>query len=179
MLSERIYLPIIVFVITAFSFTGYEELPKNIRKKIDKEFETRFPGRMIEKSGIALMQEDRKLQEELKIDHIFVLSESSIPVGYLVLARADSKFDEFDYSVIYNPELKIISVKILAYREDHGGEIGSKRWLRQFEGKSQSDPLELYHDIQGISGATISCESAVNGVKNVTVFLNRILDKNN
>ena len=43
-------------------------------------------------------------------------------------------------------------MKILAYREDWGGEIRSKRWLKQFSNRE-------IEDVQAISGATISVNS--------------------
>jgi len=54
------------------------------------------------------------------------------------------------------------------YREDRGGEIGSKRWLRQFIGKSKGEFLKYQKDIAAISGATIS-------VKSMTTEVNKIL----
>ena len=48
---------------------------------------------------------------------------------------------------------------MLIYREDYGGEIGSKRWLRQFIGKTSKDKLKYQKDIMAISGATISASS--------------------
>jgi Na+-translocating ferredoxin:NAD+ oxidoreductase RnfG subunit len=49
--------------------------------------------------------------------------------------------------------------KVLIYREDYGGEIGSKRWLKQFVGKSMDDQISFPGDIDAISGATISVRS--------------------
>jgi Na+-transporting NADH:ubiquinone oxidoreductase subunit NqrC len=42
----------------------------------------------------------------------------------------------------------------LIYRENYGGEIGSKRWLKQFIGMT-----EPKNYVDGISGATISVNS--------------------
>jgi Na+-translocating ferredoxin:NAD+ oxidoreductase RnfG subunit len=52
----------------------------------------------------------------------------------------------------------------LVYREDHGGEVGSKRWLNQFSGKSKADNLIYQKDIAAISGATISAKSMTNEI---------------
>ena len=89
-------------------------------------------------------------------------------LGYMYLDKAPSKFDKFDYMVIYNNDLTIKEVKVLVYREDYGGEIMSGSFVRQFRGKNSFSPFELGKDIQGISGATISCRSAVEGVKKLT-----------
>jgi Na+-translocating ferredoxin:NAD+ oxidoreductase RnfG subunit len=79
--------------------------------------------------------------------------------------------------VLYNPDLTIKSSKVLIYREDWGAEIASTRWLRQFIGLSSKDQIALDHDIQGISGATISCRSAVIGIKLLTDIMSRLDEK--
>ena len=93
----------------------------------------------------------------------------------MYLDKAPSKFDKFDYMVIYNTDLTIKEVKVLVYREDYGGEVMSGSFVRQFRGKNSFSQFELGKDIQGISGATISCRSAVEGVKKLT---NRIYKLN-
>ncbi len=52
----------------------------------------------------------------------------------------------------------------MIYREDHGAEVGSKRWLKQFIGKSGDNNLKYQKDIVAISGATISAKSMTNEV---------------
>ena len=58
--------------------------------------------------------------------------------------------------------LIVSKVKVLIYREDHGGEVGSKRWLGQFIGKSKNDELAYLKNVSAISGATISVKSMTN-----------------
>ncbi|MBL4724419.1 MAG: FMN-binding protein, partial [Lutibacter sp.] len=58
----------------------------------------------------------------------------------------------------------VSKIKILVYREDHGGEIGSKRWLKQFIGKTSSNNLKYQKNIAAISGATISAKSMTHEV---------------
>ena len=68
-------------------------------------------------------------------------------------------------------------MKILVYREDHGGEIGSKRWLKQFIGKTLTHNLKYQKDIAAISGATISARSMTFEVNKLLKAIN-ILHKN-
>ena len=70
-------------------------------------------------------------------------------IGY-----SPSKFDNFDYMVLLDCDNKVKLVKVLVYRENYGGEIGSKRWLRQFIGMT-----EPKNYVDAISGATISVNS--------------------
>ena len=47
------------------------------------------------------------------------------------------------------------------YRENYGGEIGSKRWLRQFQGKSTEDELAYKKNIAAISGAQVGLKKSL------------------
>ena len=78
---------------------------------------------------------------------------------------------EFDYLIILGLDLKIIDSKVLVYRENWGGEIGSKRWLKQFKYKGKDDRLKYMQDISAISGATISVKSMI---ETVNLFLDSV-----
>ena len=79
-----------------------------------------------------------------------------------------TKADDFDYLVLFDKDLIIIKSKVLIYREDYGGEIGSKRWLSQFISKNRDSILGYGEEITAISGATIS-------VKSMTASINHFL----
>lgn len=64
---------------------------------------------------------------------------------------ANSMHYTFDYMVLFNSKKEIQLVKVLVYRENYGGEISSRRWLKQFIGLSKPKPF-----VDAISGATIS-----------------------
>lgn len=80
------------------------------------------------------------------------------------IGHARSKFDTFDFLVLLDNSGTIKHVSVLVYRENYGGEIASKRWLRKWIGINQ----RVTH-IDGISGATIS----VNSLKH---SINKLLD---
>jgi len=69
--------------------------------------------------------------------------------------------------VLLDAELIVVNTKVLVYREDYGGEIGSKRWLKQFVGKTQNDDLRYGDNIMAISGATISVRSMTAAMNNL------------
>ena len=72
----------------------------------------------------------------------------------------------------------MLKTKVLVYREDYGGEIGSKRWLKQFIGKTQHDELRYGDNIVAISGATISVRSMTHAMNNILASLKIIHEKN-
>ena len=168
----------LLVAITA-AFSGFEtDLPKSAWKKIEKEWSKQWPDLEIEKEEIQISDE---VNAELKIKDIeyvlYQLSSSDEKIGYMMTSKAPSRYDHFDYMVLYNTDLTIKSTKVLIYREDWGGEIASTRWLRQFIGLSSKDQIALDHDIQGISGATISCRSAVIGIKQLTNIMTKLNEK--
>jgi Na+-translocating ferredoxin:NAD+ oxidoreductase RnfG subunit len=89
-------------------------------------------------------------------------------VAYIYLDKANSKSAQFDYVVFFDEELKIMFADVLIYREDYGGEIGSKRWLQQFYGKYNGQGMRFQQDIQNISGATISSRNITQAIQRLS-----------
>lgn len=148
-------------------------LPVSGQKKIEQTFAKIWKDKTIAMQEIILPDADQKaLGFMVRKQTLYRLLIGNKLEGYMYLDKAPSKFDKFDFMVIFSPELTIIEVKILVYREDQGAEIMSSSFLKQFRGKDRFSKFSLGDDIQGISGATISCRSSTNGVKNLT---NRIV----
>ena len=95
-------------------------------------------------------------------------------LGIVSVNSAIGRFDKFDFMVVFNPNKSIKTVKVLIYREDHGGEIGSKRWLKQFEGKTPKDANNLTQDIDGISGASMSCDAITKEIQKSLITIRNI-----
>jgi Na+-translocating ferredoxin:NAD+ oxidoreductase RnfG subunit len=91
--------------------------------------------------------------------------------GYAYVAQAPSMKNVFDYLVIFNKELSIKKTKVLIYREQHGRQIGTARWLSQFTGMNTEDRPYLGGQVDGISGATISAKSMTMSVSKVLAVL--------
>ena len=155
---------IILAVLGVLLFSGFipqtYTLPKSAWKKVNKELSKLWP-------------EVELVKEEVALDHcqLYKLKHNEGIEGYLLISKAPSRYDDFDYMLVYNPDLSIKHASILIYRESYGGEIGSFRWLRQFIGYSNKSAFELGNDVQGISGATISCRAAAQGFKKSTALL--------
>jgi Na+-translocating ferredoxin:NAD+ oxidoreductase RnfG subunit len=98
-------------------------------------------------------------------------------LGYAYVGTAPSKIETFEYLVLFNNEFIIKKSKVLIYREDWGSEIGSTRWLRQFNNKSIQDKFIYRENISAISGATISVKSMTNAINQLLSSLNLLIDK--
>lgn len=88
-------------------------------------------------------------------------------LGVLIFDQVIGKHELIDYAVAISPSGAVLQVEVMEYRESHGSAIRGAKWRAQFAGKSASSPLKLNDDIYNISGATISCRSITEGVKQV------------
>ncbi|WP_298472697.1 FMN-binding protein [uncultured Maribacter sp.] len=164
MLIKKVSLLFLGFVFLLSSFG----LPKNLEKKVQKEVKHVFSVEEFSKELIKVPETIvAKLPLKLSVDNFFKVSSKTKNLGYVFVDKAASKTAMFDYLIVFNSDLEIIHSKVLIYREEYGGEIGSKRWLKQFIGKTGEDRVNHETNIDGISGATISVRSMTNAIDNV------------
>lgn len=173
-MKNRFFTGILLVLPLLMSFS----ILKGLEKKIDREIKDEFEVSTYTYEGVKVSEDlQNQIPSMVTEENFFRLKNAGQLLGYVYLDQAPSKTAEFDYLVIFDKDLKIARTKVLVYREEYGGEIGSRRWLRQFTGKSK--PEELNH-IAAISGATISVRSMKMAVKNIltsveTLQKNKIL----
>ncbi|CAM1333349.1 FMN-binding protein [Tenacibaculum aestuariivivum] len=153
-------------------------IPKNIMKKVDKEIKKTFEVEDFTLNNVVISEAiNNQLKDKISLESLFKITENNELLGYAFISKAPSKTDEFDYLILLDKNLIVSKTKVLIYREDYGGEIGSKRWLKQFIGKTSKDKLKYKKDIMAISGATISASSMTIAINNFLENL-EILHKN-
>lgn len=149
----------IFFLMIVFIFFGFG-IPAKLQKKVKKEIVNVFDTDEVTFVSVSVADPlNDKLPKKITEDNFFILKEGEKLLGYAFLDKAPSKTAKFDYLVLFNDKLQIVSSKVLIYREEYGGEIGSRRWLKQFLGLSGKDRVSLDNNIDAISGATISVRS--------------------
>jgi len=171
---KKIILIAVLILITS-SFT----VSKKIDAIINKEIKTVFNIESYSKTNFVVSNEINKtLPLKITGDNFFkILSDENL-IGYYYVGQAYGKADYFDFIVIFDTDLIVEKVSVLVYREDHGAEVGSKRWLKQFTGATTSKTLIYQEDIVGISGATISVKSMTNEVNKLLKTVNILHTKN-
>lgn len=144
-------------------------IPKNLEVKLDKVLKEQFQDTHFTKELLLLSPEQLKEAKfNNESDIIYKLKDKAgKSLGFVYVGKAKSKVSLFDYAVVFDQNLTIANVKVLIYREDHGGEISSKRWLQQFLGFEKNQSIVYKKDVAGISGATISASSLTNAVNDV------------
>lgn len=157
----RKLIPVVFSVLFLMSFG----IPKTLDKKVDKEVKDVFDITSYNFTNVEVSSNiNSQLPSSITNENFFQIKAKGAVLGYVYLDKAASKTAQFDYLVIFDKDLKIASTKVLVYREEYGGEIGSRRWLSQFTGKSNKDSLD---DIAAISGATISVRSMKSAMSDI------------
>ena len=168
----------VIGIFIGISFLVGFSVPPKMEKKIDKEISSIFSIESFQKEVISV---EETLQQELSVSfqgESFqkILVDSSV-IGFFYYGYAPSKTDTFDFVVIFDSEFIVKKIKVLAYREDYGGEIGSTRWLRQFNDLNTTDAVTYGKEIKAISGATISASSMTIAVNNLLKSLEILRNK--
>ncbi len=136
------------------------EVPQRVMKKANKEISNFYEIDGFRKDFVIISKENNEaIPSEFGIDNFFKIIHNNEFMGHAYIGNARSKTATFDYLVLFDREFVVTKTKVLIYREEYGGEIGSKRWLKQFIGKKQGDELKYGQDIVAIAGATISTNS--------------------
>jgi len=149
-------------------------ISKRIDALIKKEINKVFSIESFTKTSVFISPDlNKSLPIKITDSNLFKIKHAEEDIGFYYYGQAYGKADYFDFIVIFDVNLVISKVKVVAYREDHGGEVGSKRWLRQFEGTTSERTLKYQDDIAGISGATISVKSMTNEVNKLlkTIYI--------
>jgi Na+-translocating ferredoxin:NAD+ oxidoreductase RnfG subunit len=109
---------------------------------------------------------------------VYIGKQGNEVLGYAIIDNVKGKSRPITYMALIGPGGRVKRVEILAYRESHGGEIRYPSFLKQFVGKSISDPLRNKRDIRNISGATISCRAITDGVRRLLAFWETVYGEN-
>lgn len=161
-------LVIIVFVL----FGWQSEVPSAWEKAINKAVSGHFNN---EKVQIQFRLADQNMDDRPSPGIVIydIMHDDSVS-GYIVATSARGRYDYFDYLVIYNTELVVEKIRVFEYRSDHGYEICSKKWLRQFENNSGCN-IQYGQEIDAISGATISASSITEDLSFLCDYLSKVL----
>lgn len=154
-------------------------LPKKIQKKVDKEIKETYQVETFAFNAITFSETiTKQLPSTFGADNFFEIKTDAKQIGYAYVSKAPSKTAQFDYLILLDENLEVKNAKVLIYREEYGGEIGSRRWLKQFVGKTPQDELKYQENIIAISGATISVRSMTNAVNDLLQSLKILQEKN-
>jgi hypothetical protein len=174
---SRFFLPLFTIVVFCTAFS----IPEKIVKKADKVISKFYENKDFDKEIVVVDEvSNTETPSEFQDQNLFRIQSNGIFLGYGYIGKAPAKTTDFDFLVLFDKDLIVVKSKVLVYREEYGGEIGSKRWLNQFVGVgTKTSELKYNSDIIPISGATISVQSmtrAMNDLlKSIAILQNKSL----
>lgn len=110
-----------------------------------------------------------RLTEETFVFHR--ATQNGIDLGYAMVDQQRGRFKPITFMVQVSPRGKVGRVEVMVYRESHGDGVQRQRFLKQFRGKTTSDPIRMNRDITVLSGATMSSRALTAGVKKVLMLV--------
>lgn len=154
------------------TFFTKKEILRDFFPKSDKVSFEKFTPTKAQRQGLH-----RRLGYDLARSsyYIFVASSTSdsgskTVDGYAIIDDQMGQHKPITFAVKLSPEGVVLRQEVMVYRESHGDEICSRRFSKQFNGKTVSDALRPNKDIDTISGATISSRAITMGVKRALVL---------
>ena len=168
------YLLPVFFLLFLLSFRSNNEWSPALQNKVNNAL-----YKVYETEHLRLQ---KALEEPVEIgkqsnsidQQLYKIIDEDVLKGYAYVGQAPSMKNVFDYIVILNTELEIVKSKVLIYREQHGRQIGTARWLDQFNGMKITDRPKLGVEVDGISGATISATSMTKAIHNLLNTLSHL-----
>ncbi len=163
-----------MFIILILAHFFIQNQSQNFDPKLDAKVRTHIKAEW--------QLDDFSLKYVLRVDDTYKNEQLntlfSIPSrGFVYVGRANSMKDKFDYLILFDKSFTIQKVKVLIYREQHGRQIGEKRWLAQFEGLKLESRPKLGENVDGITGATISASSITSDIHRVLDIINKSIKK--
>jgi Na+-translocating ferredoxin:NAD+ oxidoreductase RnfG subunit len=167
--SMHVFKTFLVTILIFGSLSFTTPWSEKLKLKVDNCVKSTYPEveyDLMAMTVSALQEEKTKLDIE---NNLYIIKGNTGTIGYIYVEQAPSMKNVFDYAVVLSPELEIVNTKVLIYREQHGRQIGAKRWLQQFFNMDSSSRPVLGKDVDGITGATISATSMTNAVYDLLV----------
>lgn len=166
----------VIFVCASIVFSGSafaEELADT-----DEALKKMFPkAGHFDRQIVSLSEEQvRRVEEAARLTFkgkhsiqviVHIAREQNTAAGYAFEDTVIGKWGLIHYLAGLDASGAVSKIIILDYQEIRGRPIAKPRFLRQYQGKTIKDTLQLRKDIDGITGATISSNSLTEGVRKI------------
>lgn len=96
---------------------------------------------------------------------------------WFILDQVIGKHENIDLAIGLTRDGKVKGMEVLVYRESYGHEIINPKWIAQLIGRDSSEVLRLDKQVKNISGATLSCRHAVDGINRLVHTWDQVLSK--
>jgi Na+-translocating ferredoxin:NAD+ oxidoreductase subunit G len=106
---------------------------------------------------------------------IFIATTRGNVDGYAVIDDQIGEHQPITFATKISPRAVVERVEVVTYREPRGDEVRDSRFRDQFVGKTAHDPLRLNHDVDAVTGATISSAAMAIAVRRAAVLVDELM----
>lgn len=138
-----------------------------------------FEMHKIQLSKSNIKKIEGKVHQKFFDNYVYVwkIIKGESVVAVAILDNVYGKALPITFLTAFSKSGQILFTEIIKYREQYGGSVKSKKWLKQFESKNSHSDFDVGKDIQGISGATISVNSVTKGIQKSAMLFEVIKDE--
>jgi len=173
---NKVAISLVVSVLgSSLAVSGHAQVYFSVRGLLAEQFSR---SELVEFQRVHLSAKRRdEIQRQLgqaleKEEYIFYVARSADRVdGYALFDHEIGQHEYIDFATFFDAAGRVTRVEVVAYREPYGEGIRSKRFRDQFIGKEAESGFRPGHDIDVISGATLSARAMTKAVKRATLLL--------
>jgi Na+-translocating ferredoxin:NAD+ oxidoreductase RnfG subunit len=173
--NRPLWLLLLVVAGSGPAASGHAQVYFSVRGLLAEQFRQ---SELVDFQRIQLSEKDREVlgkrlgQKLERGEYIFYVAHSGGHVdGYALFDREIGQHEYIDFATFFDGEGRVTRVEVVAYREPYGEGIRSQRFRKQFVGKEAASGFRPGHDIDIISGATLSAHAMAKAVKRATLLL--------
>jgi Na+-translocating ferredoxin:NAD+ oxidoreductase RnfG subunit len=108
---------------------------------------------------------------------VYVATSAGHVDGYALFDEERGQHELISLGTFFDAQGRVTRVEVLAYREPYGDGIRAERFRHQFIGRNASSGFAAEHDIDAVSGASISSRSMCVGVQRAAILLDEAVLK--
>ena len=161
--------------VSGLAASGHAQVYYSVRGLLAEQFQQSelVDFQRVQLSGDRREGIERQLGQKLgKSEYIFYVAHSAGHIdGYALFDREIGQHEYIDFATFFDCDGRVTRVEVVAYREPYGEGIRSKRFRKQFVGKEAASGFRPGHDIDVISGATLSARAMAKAVRRATLLL--------
>lgn len=106
---------------------------------------------------------------------LFAAETPGAPPSYAAIVAEIGKVRPITHIVEVQADGSCGQVAVMIFRESHGADVASGRFMAQYEGKTLADPLRVDKDVINIAGSTLSAHAICRGVRKALCVVQVVL----
>lgn len=161
-------------------------LPRNVHAQIffsiRELLSTQFRASQRVSHAVVHLTDAQRARIEARLGHrlardeytIFIAATGEHVDGYAVFDAERGQHELIDFASFFDAQGHVTGVEVVQYREPYGDGVRASRFRDQFRGRTASSDFRPGHEIDIISGATISSRSLCVGVQRAAVLIDEL-----